>query len=54
MEKTEVVYGLFTRIGIGDKEHLYDEGVFRKEEDARREWEYALSNGCWIEEIKVQ
>lgn len=54
MEEKEVVFGLFTQIGIGDKEFLYDKGVFRKEEDARKEWDYALNNGCWIEEIKIR
>lgn len=54
MEKEEVVYGLFMQLGMEMKEHLYEKGVFKIEEDARKEWEHPLRNGCWIEEIKIR
>lgn len=54
MEKTEVVYGLFSRVGIGDKYFIQEMGVFREEDEAREEWEYPINNGCWIEEIIIR
>lgn len=50
----EYVYGFFINDGDG-KQMLFEYGVFKKEEDARKEAEkIGFGSGVWIDSIELK